>query len=203
MDSRGYSAIRVQTVVNDGSTQSEPAPGDKVMCLGGSTAAGSDCPTAEYAACPSVLVLDSPFDQVNPGPYQFHTDLTLVPCSETLANGVPQTTTTAQFLVFNEFEQRFSTSTVVNCFKETALSSIDSPRDPRYSIFSVNVQGTLVGQTRIRGVSGTETDTGHGLLGIAEQVLNRTSPLGQYSSAYQLSYVGQNAQPDIVRFFGP
>ena len=55
------------------------------------------------------------------------TDLTLVPCTEDFENQRPELSkTTAQFLVFNEFEQRLSTSTTVECFKEIRLSNIDT-----------------------------------------------------------------------------
>ena len=48
-------------------------------------------------------------------------DLTLVPCTEDFKNQRPELSkTTAQFLVFNEFEQRLSTSIPIECFKEIA-----------------------------------------------------------------------------------
>jgi hypothetical protein len=103
------------------------------------------------------------------------TDLTLVPCTEDFENQRPEISkTAAQFLVFNEFEQRLSTSTSVECFKEIRLSSIDtSPDDRSRSIFSAGVAGTLTGQTRIRGAEGQGSAgpgiAGNGLLGIAEE----------------------------------
>ncbi len=60
-------------------------------------------------------------------------------------------------LVYNEFEQRFSTSARVGCYRNTPLADIDTlpgPTGDRYSIFAAGVQGTTVGQTRIRGVPG-------------------------------------------------
>jgi hypothetical protein len=134
------------------------------------------------------------------------TDLTLVPCSENFATPTAQTTTTAQFLVFNEFEQRFSASTAVNCFKEIQLSNIDTPGGALAvpalsSIFSAVVQGTLVGQTRIRPVTGAENTTGHGLLGIGEQFNTNLGGPGTGSAAFNLNYVGTNDNhADFVRF---
>ena len=58
---------------------------------------------------------------------------------------------TVQFLVFNEFEQRLSTSRPVTCFDDIKISNIDT-RSSDHSIFSAAVMGTLTGQTRIRGV---------------------------------------------------
>ena len=102
------------------------------------------------------------------------TSLTLVPCTEDFENQNPSLSRTpAQFLVFNEFEQRFSTSIPVECFKEIRLSNIETDQNER-SIFSAGVQGTLTGQTRIRGVVNDQNPevagrTGNALLGIAEE----------------------------------
>jgi hypothetical protein len=102
------------------------------------------------------------------------TNLTLIPCTEDFENQRPQISkTTAQFLVFNEFEQRFSTSESVQCFEETRLSNIGAGVDNDRSIFSVGVEGTLTGQTRIRGVVDQNPlfpgQSGNALLGVAEE----------------------------------
>jgi hypothetical protein len=103
------------------------------------------------------------------------TELTLVPCTEDFENQRPDLSrTTVQFLVFNEFEQRFSTSTSVECFKETRLSDINGSLNQNdRSIFSVGVEGTLTGQTRIRGVVNDDPKLagriGNALLGVAEE----------------------------------
>ena len=57
-------------------------------------------------------------------------------------------TITVQFLIYNEFEQRFSTSTKIRCFEKTFLSDIDTrpgPDGDAFSISSVGTQGTLKG----------------------------------------------------------
>jgi hypothetical protein len=99
------------------------------------------------------------------------TELTLVPCTEDFEDPTSGLlTTTAQFIVFNEFEQRFSTSRSIDCFKEIQLSNIDTVTNER-SIFSAGVQGTLTGQSRIRGVV-PDDSTGRGgnaLIGVAEE----------------------------------
>ena len=197
IDVRAYNGVGFQTIATDGSDQN-----DRVMCLG-ATHGSAECPTAEYASCPNVLVLDHWFDgaivNVNSGVVTASTDLTLVPCSEDVEDtATPRTTTTtAQFLVYNEFEQRFSTSTRVDCFLETQLSAIDAPMDPTASIFNVAVQGTLTGQTRIRPVLGSETDRGHGLIGVAEEFnsvpsLVALGSLVRGSAAFNLNYIGLN-----------
>ena len=99
-------------------------------------------------------------------------EVTLVPCTEDFENQEPELSRTiAQFLVFNEFEQRFSASIDVECFREIRLSNIDTEQNAR-SIFSAGVGGTLTGQTRIRGGDDDRTGTmaaGNALLGIGEE----------------------------------
>lgn len=99
------------------------------------------------------------------------TDLTLIPCTQDFENRrLELSRTTAQFLVFNEFEQRFSTSRLIDCFKEIQLSNMETGDNTR-SIFSAGVAGTLTGQSRIRGVVNEENagKGGNTLLGIAEE----------------------------------
>ncbi len=204
VDVRAYNGVGIQARLSDGLAQS-----NNVMCLGvtrgstqcpaGTGPGGADLP--EYASCPAVLILDHWFDGAPVGVVPFEsvrTDLTLVPCSEDLSAATPPPTTTVQFLVYNEFEQRFSASTRVSCFDEQQLSKIDAPNNPGASIFSFAVQGTFTGQTRIRPVLGSETNVGHGLLGVAEEfneVLSGPPPatvLGLGSAAFNLNYVGSN-----------
>lgn len=167
VDARGYNAVGIQAIegANDG---------DNTLRIG-----------EEYNGCPSVLILDHFFDDaVEPisGDY-VKTHLTLVPCSQNLELQAPFHTT-VQLLVFNEFEQRFSASQPLNCFKEFELCSLGTGRnrplnapgfdDPNFqscqrSVFSAFVNGTLTGQTRIRGTGGDNEEHGFGLLGVAEE----------------------------------
>jgi len=116
----------------------------------------------EYDGCPNVLILENFFDGPEFGP----NTLTLVPCQQNLRDQIPGSTT-AQFLVFNEFEQRFSTSTLVSCLFSKWLSLIDT-NQPGRSIFSAAVAGTGAGQTRIRGVQG-------GLIGVLSRGISSVS----------------------------
>jgi len=157
IDSRGYNAIGIRaTGDNDG---------DDTLVLG---------KDQEYDSCPNILILDHFFDDaVEPSVVarRVRTHLTLVPCSEDFNLQAP-ITTVVQYLVYNEFEQRFSTSRSVRCFSEIVLSDIDTrpgPAGDAQSIFNVNVQGSLTGQTLIRGVADSATTYGHGLLAIAEE----------------------------------
>jgi len=164
----------------------------------------------EYNGCPNVLIVNhvfdnftsmtnlqanSPLPELTEGlqmPIRSLSELTLVPCSEDLRRQIPGHTV-AQFLVFNEFEQRFSTSATVDCFFRHYLSDIDTS-DPTRSIFSAGVAGTTVGQTRIRGVSG-------GLLGVLSE-FNSSSvlflPFGGLDDANNLHFQGNRENPDFI-----
>jgi hypothetical protein len=202
VDVRGYSALGVQAVAADNVVQ-----GDRVLCLGASNGS-AECTAAEYASCPARMILDHYFDgatvEAETGSSVVTTDLTLVPCSENIANPLEQTAAVAQFLVFNEFEQRMSGSTTVDCFIEKQLSHLDKRSGQEaFSIFNVAVQGTLAGQTIIRPVPETASDRGIGLLGIGEQFhWASAEPVG--SAAFHLNYVGENTgSGDFVRYDVP
>jgi len=149
----------------------------------------------EYAACPRVLLLNHFFDGA-PDPVldsPIATRLTFVPCSIDIENSVPGAAT-LQFEVFNEFEQRLSTSLPVDCYADIALTSIDRASQPELSIFSFALQGTLVGLSRIRPVIDARTNTGRGMLAIAEELREG----GSIVSSIQLHHIGGNLQADVM-----
>lgn len=170
-------------------------------------------PNAEYEGCGSVLIMDHFFDNAtdpmtvgngtnsNNGVYT--TELTLVPCGNNFARIQPGNVV-AQMLVFNEFEQRFSTSARVECLYNKRISNIDTPNSAR-SIFSAGVAGTIAGQTRIQGAG--SADTGNGLTGVA-QLFVGTSTTGEdsrcagdrlcSSAAYSLNRVGSVPAGDTL-----
>lgn len=170
---------------------------------------------AEYEGCPNILILNHFFDgavdpiaTVDSDPVRVATDLTLIPCTQDFLTQNPDLSlTVAQFLVFNEFEQRFSTSRTVRCFEELRLSSVDTRQNER-SIFSAGVAGTLTGQTRIRGVVDGGTDHGNTLLGVAEEFRCRgadfpfcsfTAPADLVStSAMNLHFQGTRPERDFL-----
>lgn len=182
VDPQEYSALGIQNVgSNDGNGN---------LVLDG----------AEYATCPNVLIFDFLFDGATDpisGEFTASSELTLVPCSEDLLAQIV-TPVTAQFLVFNEFEQRFSTSRQVNCFLNSPISLIDTSQSGR-SIFSAGVGGTVAGQARIQGVDG-------GLLGVATLSLSDpfdTSGLSASAGgAYNLNQIGDRANADLIRIPG-
>src|SRR5262249_54825825 len=159
--------------------------GDNQLVLGGEG--------AEYDGCPAVLILNHFFDDVVdpaiPPDGLFFTSLVLTPCTENFVNQIPARIT-AQFLVFNEFEQRFSTSTPVDCWFFSLLSLIDTT-DPSRSIFSAFVAGTVAGQRRIRGGNG-------GLDGISIETLLGGGVFGTSTDATNLHVQGERDPSDVI-----
>ncbi|MBX3026036.1 hypothetical protein KF840_14100 [bacterium] len=159
--------------------------GNNVLVIGGTD--------AEYQPCSQVLVFNHLFDgAIDPlDPTETagaRSTLSLVPCTEDfLIQKVPSVT--AQFLVYNEFEQRFSTSRLVRCLLDSPISLIDTTQ-PSRSIFSASVSGTVGGQTRITGVGG-------GLVGSA--TLSFDGESGIAGAAYNLNQFADRDQADIIR----
>lgn len=150
-------------------------------------------PAGEFQPCPGVLVFnhffDGATDPVTQQPYS--SELTLVPCTQNF-DGTGNPLVTAQFLVYNEFEQRFSTSRQVSCLLDSPISEIDTTQ-PNRSIFNAAVAGTIAGQTRITGVGG-------GLLGVA--VVDLTTSVGgdtfDTGAAYNLNQFGDRSSSDTI-----
>lgn len=175
--SRKYSAVSVRGFAANN--------GDNVLMLNES----------EYGACPRILMLNHFFDGA-PDPVRENpvsTRLTVVPCSMDIENSIPGSAT-LQFEVFNEFEQRLSTSMGVDCYADVALSAIDRASQPELSIFSFALQGTVVGLSRIRSVVDSRTDTGRGVVALAEEWREG----GAYISSVQVHYIGGSLQSDVM-----
>jgi hypothetical protein len=167
-----------------------------------------------YNACPSKLILNH-FGTLAADPVAeaagvetsaMFTLLTLVPCSEDFENQQP-TSVTVQFLVYNEFEERFSASTTVTCYLNTELTYIDSPSTFNRSVFSSAVLGSDVAQTEITPVVNTD-GTQHAVIGIAERVVgvtqNGTTTAAR--AAYNLHTEGSlvpDSGPDQIRLTEP
>jgi hypothetical protein len=169
-----YNGVGIQAVagkVND----------DRELVLGG--------PDPEYGGCPNILILDHFFDGTvspaapSPSTAPVNTGLILVPCEEDFLRQIPGSTV-VQYLVFNEFEQRFSTSRTVSCQQAMQISQIDTTQSER-SIFSAGVAGTTTGQTRISPLAG-------GLLGVAIEFH------GYQTAAFNLHYQGDRAEADVI-----
>jgi hypothetical protein len=174
------------------------------LCLGSLPTGSPSACAAEYVPCPGVLILDSFFDGATPEIGGIvTTELTLVPCSENLGDPTVGRTfdVLAQMLIYNEFEQRLSTSARVECFRSTPLSLIGNAQGGPFGPFAVGTQGTLTGQTRIRGVQGSNGPLGFGLLGVAtENYRDPATPTGPIlaTDAFNLHNTGFRADGDAV-----
>ncbi len=194
LDARKYNAIAFESTLNGQDADPE------TLTVGG--------PDAEYNGGPNLLLVDHFFDDA---PVTTHrgavtgdvtTDLTVVPVTENLASSDINTLNpiTLQFLVFNEFEQRFSTSTSFSCWRELQLSDLDTRVGPfgnPQSIFNFAVEGTLTGQTRIRSVAGT--DTANTVVGLTEEFWSAASgPGGRFTAANNIHFAGTRDQADQI-----
>jgi hypothetical protein len=185
VDVRKYNAIALQsTGINDG---------NGTLLIGGEG--------AEYNGCPHTLTMQHLFDdavvEYDGGSSEVESDLTLVSCSQDFSTE-STTPATVQLLVFNEFEQRFSASIRVDCWTEVQLSDLvnrPGESDDAFSLWNVNVAGTLTGQTRIRPVA--SNGKANGFLGIVEEFWERENDNGrEFSGAYQLNIAGTSALGD-------
>ena len=170
----GFQALNPQA----GAMANAPAVSDATLCLGNAPSAATVC-SQTYQPCANNLILDNFFEGASP---EFSgvvsTDLTIAPCSEDLSNAAANSShrIALQFLVYNEFEQRTSFATTFTCFKETPLALIDAqPGQTNFSIWAQGVEGTLTGQTLIRGVQGATGPLGYGILGVAIESYSETA----------------------------
>jgi len=190
VDVRAYNAIGLKAVSSNGAAQT-----DTTLTLGGTSG-------TEYAGCPAQLIVNHFFDNSVIGNASVVTDLTFVPCSERpegpIVGDTNPTPTQLQFLTFNEFEQRFSSTTSLRCFRETQLSNIDRRTGQEStSVFNVAVEGTLAGQTVVRPVlSSTTPQQGNGVLAVAEEFYTDTA--GTHSTAFNVNVRGTKTQADFV-----
>ncbi len=177
-DVASYPASGLRSVANNG---------DNNLLVGGED--------AEYEPCADVLVMDFVYDgAIDPisGVLEASSELTLVPCTQDF-RGQTVPPVTAQFLVYNEFEQRLSTSRRIDCLFDSPISRIDTSQ-PNRSIFSVEIGGTIMGQARIRGVNGGLT--GMALLALAEDFTDDSTRVGW--AAYALDTVVETSVADTI-----
>lgn len=159
-------------------------------------------PDPEYDGCPNYLIMNHFFEDVrNPVPgttSTIETSLVLVPCSTDYLRQIPGAAT-IQYLVFNEFEQRFSTSGPVICYQDKRLCNLDTT-DCSRSIFNANVMGTVAGQTRLQAISNPSLPgVPSAVLGIGiERHVDISDPNGISTAAFNLHQQGARAQADII-----
>ncbi|GIW41756.1 MAG: hypothetical protein KatS3mg076_2333 [Candidatus Binatia bacterium] len=161
---------------------------DNVLCLGGEPRAS--CPTgAEYTGCPDVLFTTHYAEGAsNPAvrallgqQVPVFSELTLVPCTQDFERQIPARVV-VQFVVYNEFEEPFSTSTTVECWENFRLGEINP-------IFSEANLGTRYAQTRM-----VSAGADPGLVGVMEELHGPT----EGRTAFNLHVSGERALGDLV-----
>jgi hypothetical protein len=175
-----YNAVGIQAIpgaVNE----------DRTLVLGGEG--------AEYNGCPNVLILNH-FAEFAEDPVSeegVQTQLVLVPCTEDLLRQKPGGAV-VQYLVYNEFEQRFSTSRPLQCQQALYISEIDTTQRER-SVFSAGVLGTVTAQSRL-------TPIGNGLIGVAieshDSVQLDDTRVRINSGAFNLHFQGDREVSDQI-----
>jgi hypothetical protein len=176
-DAAKHNAIGIEAIegaVND----------DNELILGGGE--------AEYNGCSNILIVNHMFDLgIHPAiddiDAESLTNIVLVPCTQDLLRQIPGRAV-VQFLVYNEFEQRFSTSRTADCKADWRLSEIDTT-DPQRSIFSAGVAGTLVGQSRLNPI-------GSGFVGIANELVD--GEVYYSRSSFNINLQGDRAEADVI-----
>jgi len=158
-------------------------------------------PSAEYEACPGVLgmshVLDGAIVRSGMRRDAVETTLAVVPCSADPGLGAAAAGV-LQFLVRNEYAQRFSTSRGMRGQFVQRLALIETS-DPRRSIFHAGVAGTLSAHTAIQRFADPNGGSGAGLIGIATQA--QGDPDGTerpHTAAVELAGAGASAGFDLL-----
>jgi len=155
----------------------------------------------EYNGCPNYLIVDHfSEDANNPVPgtdSSVETSLVLVPCSTDYLRQKPGSAV-LQFLVFNEFEQRLSTSTDFTCYHDERLCETTAGQCER-SIWNVSVLGTVGAQTRIQALpTGGSDRIPSAVLGIAVEEHHDTSS-GQYRTGmFNIQQQGGRTAADLI-----
>lgn len=188
-DAAEYRAIGIKAL-------STGANRDEFLNLGG--------PDAEYEACPGVAELDHFFDGATLTTSGLSGNVTTTLALANCGAQLPTTTDmVVQFLVFNEFDQRFSTSGPLRGQWVVPLSQIDNRSGlPERSIFSHAVMGTLTGRTRIRGIGQANTEAGLHAIAI-ESHQDPSVPARVHSDAINLHGTGVQVAGDIFGFRPP
>jgi len=161
--------------------------GDDILCLGGGVS--DQCPSgAEYEGCGDQLIVDhfaEGADNPQFGPTStVRTELTLVPCRADFEHQMP-TSVTVQFLVFNEFESRFSGSTPVVCWRSFFLQEASS-------IFRITTLQTRFAQSFFR----TSAAANSGIVGVFEEY--HALDDGQARAAFNVFETGTRPTTDLI-----
>jgi hypothetical protein len=161
--------------------------GDDVLCIGGGVT--DDCPSgAEYEGCGERLLLTQFAEGADNPLFGTHstvaTEITVVPCRADYERQIP-TTLTVQLLAFNEFEQRFSAATPLDCWLNTFLADVRN-------IFEVLAAQTRFIETQLR--SNDLADSG--ITGIFEEYHHLDGATAR--AAFNMHEQGTRRKTDLI-----
>jgi hypothetical protein len=189
-DASKYNAIGVMGL----NTNSNVNNSDNTLCLGGGVT--PSCPTgAEYNACPETLIVNhfaagnkftagasDPVINEFASDSEVNTEVTIVPCTEDFENQVFGTAV-VQFDIYNEFEDRYSTSTpLAYCWANLNLGTVSA-------VFTQALLGTRFAQTRMYSADPAQA----GILGVVEEFHSVT---GGNTTRDALNLHGEGDRPD-------
>jgi len=183
-DASKYNAIGVMGL----NTNSNANNSDNTLCLGGGVT--PSCLTgAEYNACPDTLIVNHfAADASDPVINEFasgsavNTEVTIVPCTEDFENQVFGAAV-VQFVIINEFEERYSTSTpLVYCWANLNLRALNP-------VFTQAFLGSRFAQTRMYSATPDQS----GILGVVEEF---HSVSGGNQTRDALNLHGEGDRPD-------
>jgi len=160
--------------------------GDNILCLGGGP--NDECPSgAEYEGCSERVLLDhfgEGADDLLFGPTStVATEVTLVPCRADYETQEP-TSIVIQFLAFNEFEERYSASSTVDCWRSFFLDEISN-------IFTVPLQTRFM-LTTMRSSNLSNS----GFVGVSEEYHHLGAETTR--AAFNLHDQGSRAKTDFI-----
>jgi hypothetical protein len=187
-DASKYNAIGVMGL----NTNFNVNNSDDTLCLGGGVT--PSCPTgAEYNACPDTVIVnhfaagasDPVIDEFAAAGSSVKTEVTVVPCTEDFENQIPGQAV-VQFLIINEFEELFSTSTTLTCWANWDLGAVNP-------VFSEAFLGSRFAQTRMHPATPDQA----GILGVMEE-FHSLSAGNESRDALNLHGEGNRPAGDVI-----
>jgi hypothetical protein len=173
-------------------TNSHVNNSDDTLCLGGGVT--QSCSTgAEYNACPDTVIAnhfaagasDPVIDEFTTGGSSVSTEVTVVPCTEDFENQIPGRVT-LQFLIINEFEELYSTSTTITCWANLDLGAVNP-------VFTEAFLGSRFAQTRMHPATPDQP----GILGVMEE-FHSLSAGNESRDALNLHGEGDRPAGDVI-----
>ncbi len=194
------------TLMMDHFTDGAPALCQADVCEDDGMCSVSNTPCTSNAQCDPVTCPVRPY-------------LTVIPCAQDFEDVIPSTVT-MQFEIINEFENVFSQSTSVTCWRDFRLADLDSPSgtcqgtvtscqedadctapalcDKPLSVFSFAVTGTATAFTRI-----TPVDLHGGIMAIGEELYYATGATDSAWAAWNLHQSGTRWDATVNLNGGP